>query len=197
MRVRRLTSRIVVGLCSLLVAQSMWAASASAAASGPGSATSSEFLITPADLTFILKQIKIAEAHATTETRAGTSVYVPGSTRATDVPDPTFPWGLRQVDGRNNNLTAGKATIGAADTYFPRVTTPEWRGGVTTLTQSLGSGTPASYSPSGSLYDPAPRTISNLAVVCRSCDQAVRVGFRLLEDGRKVRFCKHCNEAID
>ena len=43
----------------------------------------------------------------------------------------------------------------------------------------------------------APIAISNLAVVCKSCDKATRVGFRLLEDGRKVRFCKHCNEAID
>lgn len=43
----------------------------------------------------------------------------------------------------------------------------------------------------------APIALSNLAVVCKSCDKATRVGFRLLEGGRKVRFCKHCNEAID
>ena len=51
--------------------------------------------------------------------------------------------------------------------------------------------------PGGIIDLEAPIAISNLAVVCRSCDQAARVGFRLLEDGRKVRFCKHCNEAID
>jgi hypothetical protein len=151
-------AQIVAALSALLVAQSMFVAQPAAAAVAPGSTTSSEFLITPSDLTYILKQIKIAEAHATTENRAGTSVYVPGSTSATDVPNPTFPWGLRQVDGRNNNLTAGKAAIGAADTYFPRVTSPEWRGDVTTLTPSLGSGSPTNYSPSGSLYDPAPRS---------------------------------------
>jgi large subunit ribosomal protein L24 len=39
--------------------------------------------------------------------------------------------------------------------------------------------------------------MSNLQLVCTACDKAVRVGFRILEDGRKVRFCKHCDEAID
>ena len=43
----------------------------------------------------------------------------------------------------------------------------------------------------------APLHVSNVRVVCRSCDAAVRVGFRLLEDGRKVRYCKACDEAMD
>ncbi len=43
----------------------------------------------------------------------------------------------------------------------------------------------------------APLHISNVRVVCGSCDKAVRVGFRLLADGGKVRFCKQCDEAID
>ncbi len=43
----------------------------------------------------------------------------------------------------------------------------------------------------------SPLHISNVRVVCRSCGKAVRVGFRPLEDGRKVRYCKNCNEAID
>lgn len=38
---------------------------------------------------------------------------------------------------------------------------------------------------------------SNVRLVCGSCDAAVRVGFRLLEDGGKVRFCKRCDEALD
>ena len=42
----------------------------------------------------------------------------------------------------------------------------------------------------------APIHVSNVRVVCRSCDGAVRVGFRFLEDGSKVRFCKRCAEAI-
>lgn len=51
--------------------------------------------------------------------------------------------------------------------------------------------------PGGIIDLEAPIAISNLAVVCKSCDRATRVGFRLLEDNRKVRFCKHCNEALD
>ena len=39
--------------------------------------------------------------------------------------------------------------------------------------------------------------LSNLRVVCAACDNAVRVGFRILDDGRKVRVCKQCDEAID
>ncbi len=51
--------------------------------------------------------------------------------------------------------------------------------------------------PSQILVVEAPLHASNVRVVCKSCDQAVRVGFRMLEDGRKVRYCKKCNEAID
>ncbi len=43
----------------------------------------------------------------------------------------------------------------------------------------------------------APIHLSNLALVCSNCDRPTRVGFRMLEDDRKVRFCKRCNEAID
>ncbi len=39
--------------------------------------------------------------------------------------------------------------------------------------------------------------LSNLRLVCTACDNAVRVGFRILDDGRKVRVCKQCDEAID
>lgn len=51
--------------------------------------------------------------------------------------------------------------------------------------------------PGGIIDMEAPIAVSNLAVVCRACDQPIRVGFRILEDGRKVRYCKKCNEAID
>ena len=51
--------------------------------------------------------------------------------------------------------------------------------------------------PGGIVESEASIDTSNLALVCTNCDQAVRVGFRMLEDGRKVRFCKRCDEAID
>lgn len=43
----------------------------------------------------------------------------------------------------------------------------------------------------------APIHISNVMLVCPSCKEATRVGFRVFEDGSKVRYCKRCNEAID
>ncbi len=39
--------------------------------------------------------------------------------------------------------------------------------------------------------------VSNVSLVCNKCSRPVRVGSRLLEDGKKVRFCKSCREVID
>lgn len=41
-----------------------------------------------------------------------------------------------------------------------------------------------------------PIAISNLAVVCKNCNAATRVGFSVLKDKTKTRICKKCNEAI-
>ncbi len=43
----------------------------------------------------------------------------------------------------------------------------------------------------------APIHISNLMLVCNKCNRPTRIGFRFLEDGKKVRFCKSCREVID
>jgi large subunit ribosomal protein L24 len=42
----------------------------------------------------------------------------------------------------------------------------------------------------------APVHISNVMLVCPSCDEAVRVGFSF-EEGKKVRVCKRCGATID
>ena len=39
--------------------------------------------------------------------------------------------------------------------------------------------------------------ISNVQLVCSSCDQPARTGQRTLDDGSKVRYCKKCNEIVD
>ena len=64
------------------------------------------------DLDFILAQIKIAEADARGETLLGT--YIPNA---------ELPWGLRRVDGSNNNLITGQGGFGAAGNPFPRAAT--------------------------------------------------------------------------
>ena len=42
----------------------------------------------------------------------------------------------------------------------------------------------------------APIQLANLRLVCPKCGQPTRVGFRILEDGSKSRFCKSCEELI-
>ncbi|GAB4261739.1 50S ribosomal protein L24 [Deferrisoma sp.] len=56
---------------------------------------------------------------------------------------------------------------------------------------------PSATSQGGILEKEAPIHLSNLALVCEKCDRPVRVGFRMLEDGRKVRACKRCGEVFD
>jgi large subunit ribosomal protein L24 len=43
----------------------------------------------------------------------------------------------------------------------------------------------------------APMHLSNLQVVCPKCNKPSRTGRRELEGGRRVRFCKSCDEVID
>jgi large subunit ribosomal protein L24 len=42
-----------------------------------------------------------------------------------------------------------------------------------------------------------PLALSNVLLVCARCDKPARTGIKLLADGRKVRTCKRCGEAID
>jgi large subunit ribosomal protein L24 len=39
--------------------------------------------------------------------------------------------------------------------------------------------------------------VSNVMVYCEKCSKPVRLGNRLLEDGKKVRFCRKCGEVLD
>jgi large subunit ribosomal protein L24 len=43
----------------------------------------------------------------------------------------------------------------------------------------------------------APLHASNVQVVCPDCGRATRIGRRVLEDGRKVRFCRKCEGVVD
>ena len=48
----------------------------------------------------------------------------------------------------------------------------------------------------GRITQEAPIHISNVMLVCNRCSQPVRVGFRRLDDGAKVRVCQLCKETI-
>ncbi len=49
----------------------------------------------------------------------------------------------------------------------------------------------------GILPKEAPIHLSNLMVVCKRCNKHARVGISHMQDGRKVRVCKNCNELLD
>ena len=43
----------------------------------------------------------------------------------------------------------------------------------------------------------APIHVSKVMFLCDKCNHPVRIGFRSLEDGRRVRACRSCHEVID
>lgn len=49
----------------------------------------------------------------------------------------------------------------------------------------------------GIIEKESPVDISNLLLICPKCSKAVRVGFKSLDDGTKVRFCKKCGESVE
>jgi len=49
----------------------------------------------------------------------------------------------------------------------------------------------------GIIEQEAPIPVSNVMLLCGKCNRPTRIGFRFLEDGRKVRVCRSCHEVID
>ena len=57
---------------------------------------------------------------------------------------------------------------------------------------------PTQLSPEGGIIEKeAALSISNVMLICSSCNEATRTGIRALEDGSRVRYCKKCNEIVD
>ncbi len=50
--------------------------------------------------------------------------------------------------------------------------------------------------PGGIVDKEMPIHVSNLMVVCSKCNVPTRVGYRVAEDGKKIRFCKKCNATL-
>lgn len=49
----------------------------------------------------------------------------------------------------------------------------------------------------GIIEKEAPIAISNVQFYCSHCKAGVRLGAKMLEDGRKVRTCHKCGEVLD
>ena len=39
--------------------------------------------------------------------------------------------------------------------------------------------------------------VSNVMLLCPKCSKATRVGFKILDDGAKIRICKKCGESVE
>jgi large subunit ribosomal protein L24 len=49
----------------------------------------------------------------------------------------------------------------------------------------------------GILPKESPIHLSKLMIVCKRCNERTRLGYSLLQDGRKARICKNCDELLD
>lgn len=49
----------------------------------------------------------------------------------------------------------------------------------------------------GIIESEAPIPLSRVMLLCGKCNRPARIGFRFLEDGKKVRICHSCGEVIE
>ncbi len=57
---------------------------------------------------------------------------------------------------------------------------------------------PSQANPQGGIADKnMPIHISNLMIMCNSCVKPTRIGMKQLEDGKRVRICKKCDQQVD
>ncbi|MCW2956704.1 MAG: heme peroxidase [Thermoleophilia bacterium] len=134
-------------------------ASAAVAPQGQG------FRLNAGDMRFILKQIKISEAHATKESGPGDPLIGDGEFQ---IANPMLPYGLRAVDGSENNLEPGQNTYGAVDQTMPRLSPATFKGAENSTVPGVGPvgppGNTTYASKNGNVVDSQPRMISNLIV---------------------------------
>src|SRR3954447_2387490 len=151
---------LALGVSVLLSVGFLPANAMSASAAAP---VGQGFTVTPSDLAFILKQIKIAEAHVANTTSATGPCGALLGAGPNQIPNPLLSFGLRTVDGSCNNLQPGRSTFGNSDQRFPRLTEPVFKDaepagifgppGITSYKQKTGS-----------VVDSQPRIASNLIV---------------------------------
>lgn len=49
----------------------------------------------------------------------------------------------------------------------------------------------------GIIEQPKPLHISKVMLICPNCEKQTRIGFKFLENGTKVRYCKKCGEIVE
>ena len=160
----------VAGLLAAAATPVMFTAGSSAAPAPVGQG----FTVTSSDISHILRQIKIAEAHIAKNNEPGwlsthgiCDALV--GTGPNQVATPLVADGLRTVDGSCNNLIHGQEKFGASGETFPRLTTPNFRDAEASPPDFFGPGSGTIPSSSykqkkGFVFDSQPRLISNLIV---------------------------------
>jgi large subunit ribosomal protein L24 len=51
--------------------------------------------------------------------------------------------------------------------------------------------------PGGIVEKEASVDASNIMIMCDKCNAPVRIGRKILADGKKIRICRRCQEALD
>ena len=153
----RRTKVALVGLAvtSIALAAVTTVNTATTTAAGP---VGNGFVVTAGDLSFILKQIKIAERHSATATPDNPCATLVGPA-SDQIPDRLTSYGLRTVDGSCNNLFPGRETFAAADMPFLHLATPMFRA-AEPITAALPVGRPGptsynQFTPGNTVIDSA------------------------------------------
>jgi len=209
----RRRSLAMLGLLAATVTPALFISSSEAVQAPVGQG----FTVTPSDLTYILKQIKISERHARAFEGDPAAAAQPNPNPTTDpnycqamvgsgpdrIPDVLTTYGLRTVDGSCNNLIAGRAKFAAADEPFPRLTSPLFRD---------AEASPPGFPPAATssykqklagnmVFDTQPRLISNLIVDQTSTNPAAvrAAGFpvRVQGTGNVVVPCNTDSNGVD
>jgi large subunit ribosomal protein L24 len=60
-----------------------------------------------------------------------------------------------------------------------------------------GVGSMPTIDPGGILDHALPLPASRVMIVCGHCDRPTRVGHRTLDNGSRVRVCRHCGEPLE
>ncbi|GAB2765825.1 hypothetical protein GCM10027039_28310 [Terrabacter koreensis] len=183
-------SRVAAGVAFVIPVAMVVPSVATQAAVAP---VGNGFVVTAGDLSFILKQIKIAERHSATWTASNPCGTLVGPA-SDQIPDRLTSYGLRTTDGSCNNLFSGRETFAAADQPFPHLASPIFRD-AEPITSSFPVGAPGptsykQFSPGNVVVDSQPRTASNLIVDQTSTNPAAvaAAGFPVRTQGNPGTF---------
>ncbi len=51
--------------------------------------------------------------------------------------------------------------------------------------------------PGGIIEREAPLSVASVMLICNKCNHPARIGYRVLDDGKKTRYCHACGEMVD